>query len=125
MDVLFESYAFSDLDQVFFSYPSVFRVVEQQVSKFSALLDEVYSSEAMNFVPEIMGAEQFAQHHSGIIEAQSLVEVTGQQESLSTILLFNHAYVLLVVSRPAKVVCGTAAMEDSWLPRCMSCRANS
>jgi hypothetical protein len=64
--------------------------VEQEVGQLSALLDEVYSGEAMNFVSEVMRAEQFAQNHSGIVEAESLVEVTGEQESPGTILLFNH-----------------------------------
>jgi hypothetical protein len=78
MYVLLESDSLTNLDEMVLSDSPILRVVEQEVGEFSTLLDQIYAAQAMHLLTEIIGAKQFAQHHSGIVEAQSLIEVTGQ-----------------------------------------------
>ena len=58
---------------------AVLGVVEEQVGELASLLHEVDARETPHLLLEPRGAEQLGQHDPGILEAQGLVEIAGQQ----------------------------------------------
>jgi len=55
------------------------RIVAQQVGELAPLLHEVAAREARDLDLEIRGADDLAQHQPGVVEAQRLVEVAGDE----------------------------------------------
>ena len=68
-----------DLDQVAAADAAVLGIVEQEVSEFAALLDEMDVGEAGDALAEVLDAHHFAEHDAGVVEAESLVEVADQK----------------------------------------------
>ena len=54
-------------------------IVEQQVGELGALLDEAGPRQAGDLALEALGADQAAQHDAGVVEAERLVEVAGDE----------------------------------------------
>ncbi len=54
------------------------RVVENQIAKLRALLDEVHLRQSLDLVVEPMKTDELAQHDSRVVEAERLVKITGQ-----------------------------------------------
>jgi hypothetical protein len=53
--------------------------VEQQVGEFAALLHEMNFGKSPDALGEIFHADQFAEDKSGIVEAESLIEITDKE----------------------------------------------
>src|SRR6202035_1120818 len=74
-------------------------IVKNEIAELGALLHQVHLRQADDFVVERVNPDQLAKNNAGIVEAESLVEITGQK------ILLNHGLVL------------------PFLPRCWDCRA--
>src|SRR5512147_1237521 len=79
LDVLLQADALACLDQVLLAYAAVLGVVQQQIGKFPALLDQSNVGEAMNSLGESRNADHLAQYDSGVVEAQRLVKVANKK----------------------------------------------
>jgi hypothetical protein len=57
------------------------RIVQEQIRKFGALLNQVQLRHALGLALEFLhrNAEQLAQHVTRIVEGQRLIEVAGKQ----------------------------------------------
>jgi hypothetical protein len=55
--------------------------MEQQVSELSTLLNQVLRGKERRFALELLrrDSNQFAQNQTGVIEAQGLIKIAGQQ----------------------------------------------
>ncbi len=70
------------LGEVLPPHATVLRVVQEQVGQLSSLLHEVGIREPVDLVLEPGPVEQLAQHLTGVVEAERLVEVAGDQVML-------------------------------------------
>ena len=78
-DVVLETNPLAHLDEMLPAHAAVFGIVQQQVRELSALLHQVDAGEPGDLLVEGRGAEQLAQDGAGVLEAQRLVKVTGQE----------------------------------------------
>src|ERR1700730_519475 len=76
--VLLEADSFAHLDQVLFTDTTVFGVVQQQVSQFASLLDQVHIRQARHLFTKPGVTQEFTENNSRIVKAQSLIEIAGQ-----------------------------------------------
>src|SRR5262249_43868567 len=79
-NVVFHPDAFPDFIKVLSANSRAkYRIMEQQVSQFSTLLDQVESGHPGRFAFKFFrrNPKQFAENITGVIEAQCLVEVAG------------------------------------------------
>src|SRR5271154_5162056 len=80
-DIVFQPNSFSHLYQVFLAHPRTeVRIVEQEVSEFGALLDQIYFGHSGGFALELLGRDShdLAQDVSGIVERQGLIEIADE-----------------------------------------------
>ncbi len=56
MDVRLQADALADLDQVFAADLAVFGVVQEEITQFPALLDEILAADFRDFLAEAMDA---------------------------------------------------------------------
>ena len=68
------------LDQVLAPDAAELGVVTDQVGQLAALLHQVAARQALDLLVEVGDAKQLAQHDAGVVEAQGLVEVGGDEE---------------------------------------------
>ena len=65
------------------THATKFGIMADQVGKFAALLHEVAARQSGDAFLEAGYSQNLAQHHSGILEAQGLIEVRGKQIMLA------------------------------------------
>src|ERR1700678_925389 len=81
LDIFLEANSLARLDQVFTTNARMkFRIVQEQVRKFGALLDQVQLGHTFGLALELLNrnAEQLAQYVTRVVEGQRLIEVTGK-----------------------------------------------
>src|SRR5580765_5263119 len=91
--VVLETDEFAGFEQMFTANPAKFRIVQNQIRKFRALLHEINLSKPFDFVMEAVDADEFSENDSGIVETEGLVKIAGQK------ILLHHG--LLPLSSPA------------------------
>ena len=74
-DVLLEADATAGLDEVLAPDGPELRIVAKQVGEFASLMHEVAAGQARDLLLEAGSADELAQHHARVVEAQGLVEV--------------------------------------------------
>src|SRR5215469_627810 len=84
IDIVFEANIFASLNEMLSANTAKLRVVPQQVSEFSPLLNEIGFRKPGHFLVKSGDTNHFTQHPPGIVEAQSLVEVACHDVSFST-----------------------------------------
>ncbi len=94
--MLLQADATAHLFQVLLSNPPVFRIVEQKIGELGALIHQMHGREPRALFLEPADAEHLAQEEAGIVEAERLIEVTGQQ-----IVLWVHGRLTTVCDRAA------------------------
>ena len=77
-DVVLQADALAGLNEMVAADAAEIRVVENEVAKLRALLDEVHLRQAFDLVVEPVKTDELAQHDSRIVEAERLVKITGQ-----------------------------------------------
>ena len=77
-DVVFQADALAGLNEMIAADAAEIRVVENQIAKLRALLDEVHLRQAFDVVVEPVKTDELAQHDSRVVEAERLVKITGQ-----------------------------------------------
>jgi hypothetical protein len=108
-----ESHAPARLNQVLAAHAAKLGIVADEVGELASLLDEIAAGKTGDFVLETGNAKELAQHITGVVIAQRLIEIRGQPVRGST--MRKHAalrfgrWLLLVVAgraaRPRRVVC--------------------
>ena len=58
---------------------AILGIVQQQIRQLSALLYEIDPRQAGDLLLEPTRPQKLAQHEPGVVEAQRLIEITGQQ----------------------------------------------
>ena len=79
LDVFLQSHPLPGLDQMLAAYAPELGIVAQEVRELGALLHEVNVREAGNLFSKVRYADQLAEDEPGVIEAQRLVEVAGDE----------------------------------------------
>src|SRR6266704_2706312 len=77
-DVVFQADALAGLNEMVAADAAEIRVMENQIAKLRALLDEVHLRQSLDLVVEPVKTDELAQHDSRVVEAQRLVKITGQ-----------------------------------------------
>ena len=70
----------ASLDQVFVTHAAKLRVVPNEIGQLAALLDEVGQRQPRHLLLELGDAKHLGENQTGVIEAQRLVEVGGNEE---------------------------------------------
>jgi hypothetical protein len=53
--------------------------MKQEVGEFPALLHQVDVRKATNAIREMLRANEFAEHKTGVVEAQGLIEIADEE----------------------------------------------
>ena len=69
----------SHFDQVLLAHLAELGIVEQQVGELGALLHEAGARQSGDFALEALGPDEAAQDDSGVVEAERLIEVAGDE----------------------------------------------
>src|SRR5882724_9846926 len=77
-NVVLQADALTGIYKMLAAYPTKFRVVQDEVAEFRALLDEVHLRKALHLVVEAVKADKLAKNDSRVVEAERLVEVARQ-----------------------------------------------
>ena len=89
LDIFFQANPFAGLIQMILAHarPEL-RIVQEQVCQFRALLDEVERGHSLDLALKLFqgNPHQLAQHVTGIVESQRLVEIAGKQKMLQRFL---------------------------------------
>ena len=104
IDVVFQTDALAGFDQVFAADAAEIRVMQNQVRKFGALLNQMDVGQAFHLVVKPVKADKFAENDSRVVEAECLVKIAGQK------ILLHHGWLLLFFL-PAK-----CRREPDWRP---------
>jgi hypothetical protein len=75
--VVFEADFFAGCDEVFFADVAEVGIVEDQITEFRALLNEVDGTEAFDLVVKAVETDELAEDDARVIEAQRLVKIAG------------------------------------------------
>jgi hypothetical protein len=97
--------SFAGFDQVLAAHAAEFRIVQNKVREFSALLNESNVGKALHFVVKAMETDKFAQRDSRVVEAERLVKVAGQK------ILLHHRGVTPLSARFQRTQAGLAARK--------------
>ena len=81
-------------------------IVQQQVSKFRARLNKIKLCHPFRFTLKLRGrnADQFAEHVSGVVEGQGLIEIAGKKVAFQELI----AHGLIRFARP------TDSQQKTW-----------
>ena len=81
LDIVLEANAFAHLDQIVTPHPRTkLRIMQQQIRKLGALLNQVQLRHALGLALEFLhrNAQQLAQYVARIVEGQRLIEIAGK-----------------------------------------------
>src|SRR5664279_309620 len=94
-DIRLEAHALASLVQMLAAYLFEFGIVEQQIRQFASLLHQVQFGHSGNLALVLArrNSQQLAENITGVVEAQRLVKVAGQDESLFLCRKFCHFWV--------------------------------
>ena len=70
--------ALAGFDEMVAANAAEFRVMQNQIAEFGALLDEVHLRKAFDLVVEPMKADELGESNSRVVKAQSLVKIARQ-----------------------------------------------
>ena len=90
MQILLEPDVLPHRHQILPPDPAVLGVVLKQVGQLGSLLHQMDLRQADDLLREAADAQHLAQREAGIVEAQRLVEVAGQQILLHDLLHGSH-----------------------------------
>src|SRR5258705_12600540 len=79
LDVLLQSHLLACLDQMLAAYAPKLGIVAKEIRELGALLDQVNVRKTGDLLAKVRHADQLAENEPGIVEAQRLVEVAGDE----------------------------------------------
>src|SRR5580700_2601148 len=106
IDIWLEPHPLARFVQMLLAHLAEFRIVQQQVRQFASLLHEVQFRHSRNLALVLArrNSQQLAENKSGVIKAQRLVEVAGEDKSLFLRLKFCHLGVTFFFLRHNKAL---------------------
>src|SRR5262249_9180614 len=81
--VMLQPDALSGLDKMLAADTAKVRIMQNQIAELRALLHQIHVGKALDLVVKIVESDELTQHDTGVVEAERLVKITGQQELLN------------------------------------------